>query len=178
MKANFGQNAPWLHTQPSLDVNNLDQVSTIFEMAAATRSGAIQDMLIDQLSQRVRDTAPWTGLKALEQNLDHLGAMARGFGDLYHKDNDTLQRLRSLLLAALDDADGLHAGIGLTDPQQLLFDAMDLSRRMKEGAHQQPAAMLDGAIQRLMQMLLGQMAGAGPWAPPGRSSFGEPWMPQ
>jgi len=70
MKANMGQNAPWLHPQPALNVNNLNQVSTIFELAAATRSGAIQDMLVDALATQVRDTNPMSGLKALEQGLD------------------------------------------------------------------------------------------------------------
>jgi hypothetical protein len=154
----FDYGIGWNSSRGSSRFDDLGAVEDDFEAASSDGDGQRMDEILDALSRQVeRDGSRHDRrLSRTERGLDRLGAMARSFGsdgsEEYQQDDDTIQRLRSALLAAMNGGDGLNTALGDMPLDELIERAQQLSDRLRDRGFDRQADHVDRAIRTLERM--------------------------
>lgn len=142
------------------EIGDVDRMSDDFEDASFDRDGEGMDRIVDRLARRVDHGESRRGrrLARTERALDELGEMARSFeGSDYQQDNDTIQRLRSAVLGAMNPNDALDGPLGDGSRRALVNRARELSRKLRNNGFDRFADHVDRAV-RLLERGSGESA--------------------
>ncbi len=129
--------------------NDLGRLADDFEDASANGDGRAMDEMMDSLAGRIGRGEGHRGrsLSRTERGLDRLGRMARQFG--YDEDNDTIQRLRSGVLAAMNGQDRLRTTLGDMPLDELIERGQRLADRLHDHGYESGADDVERALRVL-----------------------------
>ena len=140
----------------------MDKLADDFDQASAAGDGAKMDEIVDKLAKDADiDSIRDLGLNQTQKGLDKLGETARKFesmfegigldkaADKFDKHNDTIQRMRKAIVAAMDGDKVRNGKLGGEDLGDLLKDAKDLKKDMMRGPFKKMAGPVKSAIRQL-----------------------------